>query len=228
MTTKFLLQDYIPPIIWRGLLKIQKKIRGYLSASNNFEYGVEQPPEFYDATFNESKHWKQHYTKSHYYPLWTVIADRIRHLNIRSILDIGCGPGQIACLVRDLGVEKYVGLDFSPARITRARSVCPEYKFIATDIFECDILEKSNYDCVLIMEFLEHIEKDIELIRKIPAGTQIIATVPNFPAAGHVRHFHSIEDVKSRYELFFNSLEIVDILAEESGTTYYLMQGVIA
>src|SRR4051794_23361211 len=97
---KELLQSIVPPIVWRSGSRLGRIVRGDAAVGGEFEYGVEQPREFYDRTYAQRKHWKAHYTQSHYYPLWTVIADRVRQVGARRILDIGCGPGQVACLMR--------------------------------------------------------------------------------------------------------------------------------
>ena len=50
--------------------------------------------------------------------MWTVLADRIRRSGAKSVLDIGCGPGQFAaCLFDMAGIETYTGLDFSAEAI---------------------------------------------------------------------------------------------------------------
>ena len=222
---KHILRDIIPPIVWRSFSRLPKVIINSSTQEPQFDYGVEQPPEFYDQRYNQGEHWKEHYTDSYYYPLWTVIADRIRHIGAQRILDIGCGPGQVACLLRDIGVREYKGLDFSTARVARARAVCPEYEFIAANVFEDNLLETYHYDCVLIMEFLEHIEQDVEVIKRVRPGTTVLATVPNFPDAGHVRHFDSVNEVKVRYSPLFSKLEVTTILANKHGKTYYILQG---
>jgi len=154
-----------------------------------------------------------------------VIADRVRQAGAKRILDIGCGPGQVACLLRDIGVPQYKGLDFSPARLARAREVCPEFEFVAADVFQDDSLESYPYDCVLMMEFLEHIERDLDVLQRVCPGTSVLATVPNFPAAGHVRHFADPREVEARYRPLFERLSVTALLADQRGTKYFILQG---
>jgi len=220
-----MLRDIIPPILWRNSSRLRRSLSGTVFLGQKFQFGVEQPPEFYDRNYEGAKHYKSHYTNSHYYPLWTVIADRIRNAGIKKILDVGCGPGQVACLLHDIGLLEYKGLDFSTARIAKACTVCPEYEFIVANVFEDNLLETYDYDCVLTMEFLEHIEKDIEVLKRVCPGTIVLATVPNFAAAGHVRHFDSVKDVEVRYSPLFSQLEVTAIPANERGKTYYILQG---
>lgn len=53
-----------------------------------WEHGVEQPPEFYDWSFEGNEHWRVHYTESHYYPLRSVVADRVQRAGAERDLDV--------------------------------------------------------------------------------------------------------------------------------------------
>jgi len=193
---------------------------------SKWEFGVEQPPAYYDEKFVRRDHWRQHYTESRYYPLWAIIVDRIERIKPELILDVGCGSGQFANLLQDKHVEKYIGVDFSPARIEWARKICPEFRFEVEDVFKSNIIEATNADCVVFLEFLEHIEKDIDVISKVREGAYVIASVPNFPATGHVRYFESVGEVITRYEPFFSKIRVDEHLANREGERYYLIEGI--
>lgn len=224
MANTMTLRGLTPPFLWKTGLKVGRTL-GFV---RKFEYGKEQPAEYYDQKFDFSDHWKLHYTKSHYYPLWTVVADRLTRMQVRRILDIGCGPGQVACLLRDRGFTGYTGLDFSTNRIEAARQCCPGFEFLQADIFKTDALENRPYDCLLTMEFLEHIERDLEVLSRVRTGTFVLATVPNFPAAGHVRFFKDAAEVQQRYAPLFDSLEVYDIVADETGRRHFVLEGLRA
>ena len=51
--------------------------------------------------------------------------------------------------------------------------MCPDFKFEQVDVFKTDLLETLSYDTVLIMEFLEHIEKDLEVLERLPANVYV-------------------------------------------------------
>jgi ubiquinone/menaquinone biosynthesis C-methylase UbiE len=131
----------------------------------------------------------------------------------------------VASLLRDVGVQKYVGLDFSPKRVEQARQTCPECEFVAADVFQTDVLEKLDYDCVLMMEFLEHVDRDLEVLQRVHQGTVLLGTVPDFAARGHVRHFKNEAEVRQRYEPMFRELDVTPLLANDRGKTYYILQG---
>lgn len=224
MKLKNYLRDLTPPIVWRLASKLCPP-RDH-SGDRGFQHGSEQPPEFYDGTFNESEHWTRHYTQSRYYSLWTIIADRIRRAGVARVLDIGCGPGQVACLLRDVGTVEYQGLDFSSTRVARARAICSEYEFHVEDVFETDLFDTFQYDCVLMLEFLEHVERDLDLLERIRPGALVIGTVPNFAAAAHVRFFGAAEEVRSRYEAALQAIDVTTVLANERGKAFFVIEGV--
>jgi 2-polyprenyl-3-methyl-5-hydroxy-6-metoxy-1,4-benzoquinol methylase len=190
-----------------------------------WKFGAEQPAEFYDATFEKCDHWREHYTKSRYYPIWTVVADRLKRANVRTILDIGCGPGQLACFLRDRGLAGYVGVDFSKSRVEFARTACPEHRFEVADVFQSDFLTSVRYDAVLALEFFEHIERDLDVLARIRPGALVIATVPNFPAQGHVRHFKDEDEVFARYRHAFASLTVDEFRHDDKGRRFFLIEG---
>ncbi|MDE0940251.1 MAG: hypothetical protein OSA43_09870, partial [Pirellulales bacterium] len=82
-----------------------------------------------------------------------------------------------------------------------------------------------TFDCVLIMEFLEHVEQDIDVLTRVRPGTTVLATVPNFAHEGHVHHFNSVAEVESRYSSVLSQLNVVAVLENEAGKTYYVLQG---
>jgi 2-polyprenyl-3-methyl-5-hydroxy-6-metoxy-1,4-benzoquinol methylase len=187
----------------------------------------EKSSEWYDASFENADHWKYHYSLSNYYFLWAVISDRIVRAGIDSVLEIGCGPGQLACLIRDKGVKKYHGFDFSPKRIEQANKACPEFTFSQQDAFKTDLFTTCDYRSVICTEFLEHVKGDLEVLKRIRSGTKFYGTVPNFPYTSHVRHFRDGHDVLARYEQCFEELHVDTFLANNRSVIYYLLEGII-
>jgi 2-polyprenyl-3-methyl-5-hydroxy-6-metoxy-1,4-benzoquinol methylase len=187
--------------------------------------GKEQSADFYDKRFASKSRWREHYTKSRYYPVWTVVADRLKRARVARVVDIGCGPGQFACVLRDQGIEHYVGLDFSPLRLEHARKICPEYTFQQTDIFQSDFLSTHDYDAVVLLEFLEHVERDLEALSRIKPGTLVIATVPNFTDRGHVRFFEKADAVLERYGAVLPDLTVATFRSDDAGKLFFLIEG---
>lgn len=203
-------------------------LRPTAAASLSTEEGHEKGSEWYDATFESVDHWRSHYSQSEYYFIWTVIVDRLLTINAKSVLEIACGTGQLACLINDKGVQKYSGFDFSPKRIEQAKRACPEFSFRVEDAFKTDLFATFPYDAVICTEFLEHIDNDIEILKRIKPGSKFYGTVPNFPFVSHVRYFESAEEVINRYQRSFAELRVDTLLAAPDGKKFYLLDGRIA
>lgn len=192
-------------------------------ATTLWKFG-EKDAEWYDEMLDISGHYCQHYTESAYYALWAIIADRIIRGGYKSVLDVGCGTGQLAMLLRDRGLNQYRGFDFSEKRIYQARRSCTEFDFIIADAFETDLFTSFDYDAVIMTEFLEHIEKDIDVLEKIPVGTRIYASVPNFMYVSHVRKFKDIDAVKERYGEEVADIDVISMRHE--ALTIFLFEGI--
>ena len=217
-----------PPFLWSGARALFRPARRPEPPAGDVERvaGVERGDDYYDETFESSSKFRVHYTESPFYVLWVVVADRIRRAGVRSVLDIGCGSGQVASMLRDRGLESYCGIDFSRKRIAWARETCPEFRFVRGDFFEVEELRSTEYDAVVCTEVLEHIDDDLGLLGRIPAGTRVIASVPNFLGPAHVRAFDSCEEVVERYGSLFEGLQVDPIVRSAEGRTHFLLEGV--
>ncbi len=224
--SKKIFQECIPPILWRMGKKFKSKWHEVFGKHEDSRYGDEKQAAFYDAHFLQNSNQRVSYIFSLYYPVWTVIVDRICRAKIASVLEIGCGSGQLATFLRDSGLTRYRGIDFSSARIAWARNICPEFEFFENDVFQDMSLESYDYECVLITEFLEHIENDIAVLERIRKNTIVFATIPNFPNRSHVRYFRSRDEVMSRYAPYFSELTIDALRAVDEEKVFYLVQGI--
>jgi len=214
-----------PPILWDSARHVIQLVKSSAPCSAKPR---EQEAGYYDAVYYESDDYKLHYTASRYYAFWCVLVDRMMRAGVDSVLDIGCGPGQFAALLRDKGVSKYCGFDFSEARIDAARAVCPEFQFVVADARTTDLFDTADYAAAVCTEFLEHVKEDIEILRRIRKGARVYATVPNFPFVSHVRHFESREQVRARYQAELDELQVDPFLANQQGKTLYLLEGIRA
>lgn len=170
--------------------------------------GQERTADWYDSRFATSAAFQAPYYISRYYFLWSIIADRIARSNISHVLEIGCGPGQFAELLRDQGIVSYTGLDFSPAAIEIAKARVPEFDFVVDDARTSDVYSRVAYEAIVCTEVLEHIEDDFSVLAQFGIGKRCLCTVPSFPYLSHVRNFSSVEEVQLRYGPFFDDLVV--------------------
>jgi len=190
------------------------------------QQGVQQRHQYYNDAFSGNPEWREHFTKSPYYCIWTVIIDRLRSTPAAELLEIGCGPGQLASAMKAAGVfDRYFGFDFSDVAIDFAREANPDLLFALDNALTTEIFATESYNTVVTTEFLEHIEEDTEVIGKIRSGTRFLGTVPNFPYVSHVRHFDNVDQVAERYEPFFQDFRVVEIYGVQPNSRFFLMDG---
>ena len=179
----------------------------------------------YDKMYKEGgagAAYHKHYTKSHYYNSWKK-AMKYLYLLPRDadILEVGCGVGQFANMLFDNGFHNYHGIDYAEEAIRLAKQNNPQRAalFTASNAFHDPLLEQ-QHDLVIMFEILEHIQDDLELLGRLPAGTRVLFSVPNFTDPTHVRTFADEATVRSR---FSTVLDIVDVTASEiNGPRYTL------
>lgn len=217
-----LVHGVLPPILLRGARSVRQRLarpvgRGELRAAA-----------YYDAVYEGSSSYKEPYWESRYYFLWSVVADRLVRANVGHVLDIGCGPGQFASLLRDKGFDRYCGIDFSETSVELAKGMCPTFEFVVADLSDPETLGTREYDCVLALEVLEHVEDDVGILAHIRLGTTVFITVPNFPDPAHVRYFRDAQAVRARYEHLFSNVRVDTFRADGSRMRYFLMEGIRA
>jgi SAM-dependent methyltransferase len=182
--------------------------------AENERPGAEQPASYFDAVYRSSDLYKREITP--WSGLWERVVEAVG--DARSVVDLGCGPGHVAKLLQPLPLERYVGLDFSHVAVTQARERQPDPRF---DFRTADLRTASipDADLYIACEFVEHIESDLTLLQRVPAGARVVITLPSFPDRSHVRHFATLESALARYGgLFELSGEVVDRWFLLSGT----------
>ena len=80
----------IPPIFTRLFSLAYKK---FINISQTNNISREKDGEWYDK--NTKSEFYVPYWDTHYYPAWSIIVDRLNKEKVNSILDVGCGSGQM-------------------------------------------------------------------------------------------------------------------------------------
>lgn len=187
-------------------------LRELQHAVNQPEYCREVSRHYYDAIYAESEKYQVASEHSVYLPVWEKTVEILKQEGVRSVLDIGCGPGQFAeyVIMQIPGVD-YQGIDYSQTAIKNARLRCPNEHFHVKDLMDRDALEGIDTDAFLILEVLEHVEKDLELIARIPAGKKVIFSLPNMDSFGHLRFFRDGAEIIKRYGKYIDDIRVVPV-----------------
>ena len=200
---------------------------GLMAPANGDAAGREEGAAFYDAMYAKTVDYHQPFEQSFYYFLWSVIVDRIRTAKIKRVLEIGCGPGQLAAYLHEHGIEKYTGLDFSPQAIDMAKKRTPTANFVVGDARDPAIHQTVEHDAIICTEVLEHIEDDLKVVAAFTPGKRCFCSVPNFPYESHVRHFVDAAEVAKRYGSFFVSLDVMTFRSpRDPNDRFFLMDGI--
>lgn len=83
-----------------------------------------------------------------------VLPLLLRHIEIRSALDVGCGQGAWLSVLKSLGVNEITGLDGD--YVARDHLLVPESSFVASDLSRGFDLGR-RYDLVQSIEVAEHL-----------------------------------------------------------------------
>lgn len=161
--------------------------------------GRERGPDFYDK---KSERALEPRAIEMYKDLYRCAANFLsRAPKHNMVLDLGCGVGRLARILYKEGFKDYVGVDFSTGMITKAKEQVPKFKFIIANMLSSEVNDLcKGCRTFVLLEVLEHITKDIEVLRMIPQGSLVVISLPSYSAKGHVRYFKSSKKVKLRYE----------------------------
>jgi SAM-dependent methyltransferase len=126
-----------------------------------------------------------------------LILELVRSLKFFSILDVGCGQGELLKLIStEFPGITLTGLDFSSKAIDLARANVPDAEF-----YQLDLAHKrldTQFDLVICSEVLEHIVDDVSAIENLAQMTRkyLLVTSPQgrmrkieISEYGHVRNY---------------------------------------
>lgn len=132
-----------------------------------------------------------------------------------SIIDLGCGAGNMADLLYTNGYKNYTGIDFNENMLKVAKERVPHCaeKFILKDLTdEATWKLYKDKDVFISTEALEHIMEDRCVLKSIPSGKLVIISVPNFNHRNHVRFFTSKESIIYRYGPILNFTSTIELI----------------
>jgi 2-polyprenyl-3-methyl-5-hydroxy-6-metoxy-1,4-benzoquinol methylase len=113
-----------------------------------------------------------------------ALADELRALAPRSILDFGCGEAFTLDELARLGVDvqNYEGVDLRADALEAASARWPRLGFTCADILDPAFDEK-RYDVTLALEVMEHLYEPERILKRLVELTRgtVILSVPHEP-----------------------------------------------
>jgi SAM-dependent methyltransferase len=154
------------------------------------------------------------------------------------VVDLGCGNGYLAmALSKTLYEGEYIGYDFSPVAVEQARAalidnqlnlfgtVTPQYQFEVQDLREWTplVTKKTHTTVFTCFEVLEHVDEDCDIVRRVPARSRFIFSVPNYWSDSHVRTYDTVGAAYDRYGVLlkFNAWKIFPTKQPEAAIHLY-------
>ena len=174
---------------------------------------------FYDNAYLSADKYNVHYSKSPYKEVWDKVLSLCKG---KKVADFGCGVGQTAEMLIDNRVDYSYGVDFSAVGIEKCKRL--DANFYCLSLHD-DVYNLKPYDVGLFLEVLEHVEQDRQTIKKLPIGSEVILTVPNWDSSSHVRYFNSLKQVRKRYK-FLTELHVKEFKIGKGHKRIYLLHGV--
>ena len=160
---------------------------------------------FYDATMTETLSPAMlDLSDSPWLPLYQEAASWMPANH--PVVDLGTGTGRFPHMLYNTHhYGAIVGVDFSEAALAEASAY-----FIANTVPHISLRHEdlrdwhpagdrdgnTSYTC---LEVLEHLDDDLDLVRRVPPGHQFVFSVPNYESESHVRVFRNAGDVWARY-----------------------------
>ena len=113
-----------------------------------------------------------------------ALADELRALAPKSVLDFGCGEGFVIDELASRGVELegYEGLDLRADALAEARSRWPTKRFLCADLFDKQF-DDARFDVAIALEVLEHLFDPAAALERLVSLTdrELLLTVPHEP-----------------------------------------------
>lgn len=100
----------------------------------------------------------------------------------KTVMDAGCGTGDMCNLIAEAGAKAVLGVDFSDAAIAEAKEkyAAPNLTLHCGDVAEI----KEKFDIILSNGTLEHMDHPLEVLRqwkeKLNKGGSLVLTCPNW------------------------------------------------
>jgi SAM-dependent methyltransferase len=143
-----------------------------------------------------------------------ALVAKVRQLDVRTVLDVGCGSGDNLCALATVPGLALTGVDISPEALALARQWVPSAKLLELDVEHQSLPQR--FDLVISFQVIEHLADDVAALthmRQMADQWVLVTSMcgrmrPSEKHIGHVRNytFDELRDKAKRA-----GLEVVDL-----------------
>jgi 2-polyprenyl-3-methyl-5-hydroxy-6-metoxy-1,4-benzoquinol methylase len=134
------------------------------------------------------------------------VFELISKVKNEKIIELGCNTGNFAELLKDSNID-YTGIDIQSDKIEIAKNNLKNMNFICCNIIDNLYLLK-NANIFISFQCLEHIEKDLDILKSLPSKCKVFISVPNKKYKGHIRWFE-VDGWTERFKKYINFENII-------------------
>ena len=161
--------------------------------------GTAVPSEAGKGVYNSR--YKYGYKWDVYAPLGNRVMEVMKMVGCdgKKIIDIGCGVGWFTNDIYYNVSRDVKGIDFAEKAIDHyARLAYPSIEFEVADVYKYDY---TGFEVAVVTEVLEHLQGDLDLLKRLPKGCKVFATVPNDHEREDFTHvrYYTEDSIRERY-----------------------------
>ncbi|HYM64968.1 MAG TPA: class I SAM-dependent methyltransferase [Candidatus Sulfotelmatobacter sp.] len=134
---------------------------------------------------------------------YSTFLNELKKLEIKTVLDVGCGEGFILNKLKEEGIGKsWEGIDYSKEAVEIGKKIHPGLSLKQGSIYNSGLAD-SSFDLVVCTEVLEHLEDTKKALKEVLRISKkyVLLSVPNEPLflfsnftqwgkdIGHINHW---------------------------------------
>jgi SAM-dependent methyltransferase len=116
-----------------------------------------------------------------------------QQMELSTALDVGCGVGYFSKFLSDLGFE-VVAVDGREENATEAKRRYPQITFLTKDVEDPSLLDVGNFDFVLSVGLLYHLENPFRAIRNFHSVTRKVLLIESMYIPGSITSLQLLDE----------------------------------
>jgi 2-polyprenyl-3-methyl-5-hydroxy-6-metoxy-1,4-benzoquinol methylase len=156
------------------------------------------------------------------YERFRLSLEHVGKYGLRTVLDVGCGPGRYEIGLAQIGVQKVVGIDVSPGMIQLAQQLCRKSGVTASSVEFLrqefmNFQNRDGFDVVLAMGLFDYVPDAIPMLQRMRSFAKH-SVIASFPSISWYRTpIRKMRYLAKGCPVYFYRRTVIDALAEAAG-----------